>query len=327
MPQLSLFDTPDELAPQAARLAPRLLRLAEQGVYLGTSSWKYPGWVGSIYTAERYTVRGKFQTKQFQNDCLAEYAKTFHLVGGDFSFYTFPAKDDWRRLFEGTPDRLLFALKVPEEITAPVWPRHARYGPKAGQINPHFLNADIFIKRFLEPLEPYRQRVATLLFEFGTYAKSTFATPDAFLKRLDPFLARLPAGFRRAVEVRNAELLGEPYFATLASHNTAHVFNAWTRMPELADQMAMTGAFTANVLVARALLRRGRSYEQAVQLFEPYKAVQEPDPRGRAALRDLAREGLRRRMPTFLLVNNRYEGNSPSTIEAVVEALERDSGG
>lgn len=321
MTQLSLFDSHDPPPPQAARLAPRLRALAERGIYLGTSSWKYPGWIGTIYNADRYTARGRFRERKFRAECLAEYARTFPLVGGDFSFYTFPTRDQWRRLFGGTPDTLLMAPKVPEEITVPVWPRHARYGDRAGQANPRFLDADLFAGHFARPLEPHRDRVAALMFEFGSYARSTFATPAAFLARLGPFLARLPGGFRYAVEVRNPELLAAPYFATLAAHNVAHVFNAWTRMPELSDQVALPGALTADFIVARALLRKGRAYEQAVQLFEPYERVQEPDPRGREALRVLADEGRRRRMPTFLLVNNRFEGHAPTTIEAIAAGL------
>ena len=45
--------------PQAARLGPKLRALAERGVYFGTSSWKYEGWLGSIYSPERYTHPGQ----------------------------------------------------------------------------------------------------------------------------------------------------------------------------------------------------------------------------------------------------------------------------
>ena len=45
--------TRQELTDQAASLA-------VQGVYIGTSSWKYPGWCGTIYDRTRYEYRGKF---------------------------------------------------------------------------------------------------------------------------------------------------------------------------------------------------------------------------------------------------------------------------
>ena len=113
--QPSLF--PDDRPEQAARLAPKLKALAEQGIYFGTSSWKYEGWLGSIYTPERYTTRGKFSRRKFEDECLAEYAETFPAVGGDFSFYQFPAPEYWRKLFDSSPQSLLFGLKVPEDIS------------------------------------------------------------------------------------------------------------------------------------------------------------------------------------------------------------------
>src|SRR5262249_35921697 len=120
MAQLTLFD--DDRPPQATRLAPRLRALADQGVYFGTGSWKYEGWLGSIYTPSRYPVRGKVSRRKFEAECLAEYAEIFPAVCGDFSFYQFPAPDSWRELFGETPDSLQFAFKVPEEITVATWP-------------------------------------------------------------------------------------------------------------------------------------------------------------------------------------------------------------
>ena len=35
-----------------------LAALAAAGVFLGTSSWKYPGWLGQLYTRDRYVWRG-----------------------------------------------------------------------------------------------------------------------------------------------------------------------------------------------------------------------------------------------------------------------------
>jgi uncharacterized protein YecE (DUF72 family) len=326
MTQLSLFDSPDDRPAQAASLAPRLHALAGQGIYFGTSSWKYEGWVGSIYSAERYTTRGKFSQPKFEAECLAEYAATFPIVCGDFAFYQFPSPDYWKRLFGQTPPSFLFAFKVPEEITVVRWPRHARYGTRAGTENEAFLSADLFGNLFARRLEPYRAQVATLIFEFGTFARSVFATPDDFFARLDPFLAALPGGFRYAVEIRNPEYLGPAYFALLASHGAAHVFNAWSRMPELAKQREMPGAFTAEFTVVRALLSKGRTYEQAVERFSPYKLVQEPDPAARHALAGIARNSLRERKSAFVFVNNRLEGNAPTTIEEVVEEIMADGG-
>jgi uncharacterized protein YecE (DUF72 family) len=320
MTQLTFFEQ-DERPEQARRLGAKLKTLGEHNVFFGTSSWKYEGWLGTIYSKERYAERGRFSQKRFEAGCLAEYAETFPVVGGDFSFYQFPSPDYWRKLFEETPGALKFGLKVPEEITVPRWPGHARYGNRAGTVNHGFLDHNLFHEMFTWPLETYRDRIAVLIFEFGTFAKSTFPTPAGFFARLDPFLGSVSRHFRYSVEIRNAEYLGPDYFSMLQAHNTAHVFSAWTRMPELGDQIAMPGSFTADFTVARALLKRGRTYEQAVKTFEPYVEVQEPNPGAREGLRKLGERAWRTRHPAYVFINNRLEGNAPGTIEAVTDSL------
>lgn len=308
--------------PTAARLAPKLRALADQGIHFGTSSWKYEGWLGSIYDPERYKVRGKFSKKRFEENCLAEYAETFPVVGGDFSFYQFPSAAYWSKLFGDSPASLRFALKVPEDITVATWPKHARYGTRAGQPNEGFLDAELFTELFLKPLSLYRTRLAALMFEFGTFNKQTFPTPADFHARLAGFLAEVPAGFPCAVEIRNADYFNADHVAILKAHDTAHVFNAWTRMPTLPDQLDLAGAAeTADFTICRALLQRGRAYDDAVQKFEPYREVQEEYPPAREGLKRLAEHARRRRRPAFLLVNNRLEGNAPGTIEAVADSL------
>jgi uncharacterized protein YecE (DUF72 family) len=322
---MSLFpafaDAPD-LPPQAARLAPKLKALAERGVYFGTSSWKYGGWLGSIYSRERYLTRGKFSRAKFEDGCLAEYARTFPTVCGDFAFYQFPSADYWRRLFAQTPAGFLFGFKVPEAVTVATWPKHARYGEKAGEENKGFLDAALLRQHFIKPLEPYADRVGVLIFEFGTFPKAVFRTVDEFLFRLDHFLGGLPTGFRYAVEIRNPEYLGEGYFACLAGHGVTHTLNAWTRMPELGAQLDKPGVETADFFVVRALLSKGRTYEKAVESFEPYEKVQEPNEAAREAMRRVAERAMSRRMFAILFINNRLEGHAPTTIEAVADGID-----
>ena len=194
----------------------RSCALADKGVYFGTSSWKYEGWVGSIYTKERYLTRGKFSQKKFEAECLAEYAATFPAVCGDFSFYRFPTVDTWKEVLGAVPSGLVFGLKVPETMTVAKWPGHARYGQRAGKLNEHFLDAALFETAFIRLLQPYRDRVAVLIFEFGHFSKKEFPHTADFFKRLDGFLGVLPTGWRYGVEIRNDEYLGDDYFAVAA---------------------------------------------------------------------------------------------------------------
>jgi uncharacterized protein YecE (DUF72 family) len=313
---LPLFEEPSEF--DRARLSARLGDLASENIFIGTSSWKYEGWIGQIYSRNRYLSRGKFSQKRFQAECLSEYAATFPIVCGDFSFYQFPPESYWQRLFGSAPASLKYAFKVPEEITIKMYPRHPRYGDRAGAANPSFLDALLLRNVFLDLLEPYRDRIGVLIFEFGAFPKQSYSDVSEFVAALDPFLASLPAGFRYAVEIRNQEFLGSEYFACLHRHGVAHVFNAWTRMPEMMEQMQLPEIYTAGFTVARALLRRDRPYEQAVAKFSPYREIQDPNPEARRALRQLISRARERHQPSYIFVNNRLEGNAPQTIEAIV---------
>jgi uncharacterized protein YecE (DUF72 family) len=306
----SLFDSGQDRAALACGLS----SLAAENIFIGTSSWKYEGWLDQIYSRERYRTRGKFSKQRFESESLAEYAETFPIVCGDFSFYQFPSPEYWKKLFSSPPDSLKFGLKVPEEVTCEVFPKHARYGPRAGLKNESFLNADAFRALFLEPLEPYASRVVPLIFEFGS--RST--APIPFIDQLDRFLDALPAGFRYSVEVRNREFLCPRYFEALRAHNIAHVFNSWTRMPPISEQAAIPGAFTTDFTVVRALLRPGRAYEDAVKIFSPYDQIREENPEAREALRALIKRMREERRAAYIFVNNRLEGNAPETIRAVI---------
>ena len=310
---LPLFDPQPSF--DRAGLARKLHALASENIWIGTSSWKYEGWLDQIYSRDRYLARGKFSQKRFQAECLAEYAETFPIVCGDFSFYQFPSPEYWRKLFLSAPPALKFALKVPEEVTAEVFPRHARYGPRAGMDNESYLKSDVFAAMFLEPLEPYGSRIASLVFEFGARG----ASPREFVSRLDPFLSTLPATFHYAVEVRNRDYLQPRYFDCLRGHGVAHVLNNWAKMPVVGEQLAIPGAITAGFTLVRALLKQGRSYEQAVAQFQPYDQMREENPDARDSLRAVIQRMREERKAAYIFVNNRLEGNAPETIRAVMD--------
>lgn len=300
-------------------LACRLAELAQRNIFIGGSSWKYEGWLGQIYTRDRYLARGKFSRRAFEQECLREYALIFPTVCGDFAFYQFPTQDFWAKLFSQVPDRFRFAFKVPEQITCKVFPEHARYGALGNVDNENFLDARLFEEMFVRPLLPYRNKTALLIFEFGSFSRTSFPDAGAFVEKLDPFLAKLPPEFRYAVEVRNPEFLDRTYFTCLREHGVAHVYNAWSKMPELRHQIAIPGSATADFQVCRALLRRGRTYERAVEAFAPYREVQDPNPEARDSMRVLIGRARENKQFLFLFVNNRLEGNSPTTILSLLE--------
>jgi uncharacterized protein YecE (DUF72 family) len=306
-------------------MTPALARLAREGVFLGTSSWKYPGWFGQLYDRGRYVWRGRYAESRFNRQCLAEYAEVFKTVCVDAAYYRFPTARQLAELAGQVPPDFLFAFKVTDEITIKRFARLDRFGDRAGKANENFLNADLFSSSFLGPCENIRRNVGLIIFEFSRFYPSDFADSDGFIEALEGFLAALPGGWPYGVEIRNRELLRPDYFAMLARHSVAHIFNSWTDMPAVTEQQDLPGSRSrADLLGARLLLRPGRRYEQAVAEFSPYREVKDAYPEGRAGAVRLVQTARASggRTRALIFVNNRFEGNALETIGAVVEAVQ-----
>jgi len=295
--------------------------LVVQGVYLGTSSWKYEGWMGQLYTAERYAYHGKLAKSRFQKGCLAEYAGVFKTVCVDAAYYGFPRREYLLTLAEDVPDDFRFGFKVTDAITIKTFPKLERFGERAGRANENFLNPDLFAHAFLEPCESIRNQIGILMFEFSRFWPSDYAHGRDFLADLDTFLSKLPCGWPYGVEMRNARWLVPDYFACLARHGITHVFNSWDAMPAVTEQRALPNSITrGDRVAARFLLKPGRKYTEAVRTFEPYDRVRDPYPAARQAGAELIREGRSSpRRQTFVFVNNRLEGNALSTLAGMID--------
>jgi uncharacterized protein YecE (DUF72 family) len=294
--------------------------LAARGVFVGTSSWKYPGWCGTLYDRARYEWRGKFAESRFNRDCLGEYSEVFKTVCVDAAYYTFPTETYLENLAAGIPGDFLFGFKVTDAITIKKFPNLERFADLAGKPNSQYLNADLFAASFLRPCERIRVHVGLLMFEFSRFWRADYEHGRDFVRDLDVFLGRLPGGWPYGVEMRNRNWLRPEYFECLARHRVTHVFNSWEAMPPVSEQMRLPGSRTnPELTAARFLLKPGRRYEEAVRQFQPYDSVKEECPEARAAGQALVNEGLAggpaRR--TFIYVNNRLEGNALETIAAI----------
>jgi uncharacterized protein YecE (DUF72 family) len=303
-------------------LRSRVAELAAQGVFIGTSSWKYAGWCGSLYDRARYEYRGRFAQTRFNRDCIAEYAEVFKTVCVDAAYYTFPKEKYLQSLSQQVPEDFQFAFKATDTVTIKRFPNLERFADLAGKPNEHFLDAELFVSSFLRPCETIRPKIGLLMFEFSRFWAADYAHGREFVTELDRFLARLPKGWPYGIEMRNRAWLKAEYFECLARHQVAHVFNSWHAMPPVSEQMAIEHSRTyPDLVAARFLLKPGRKYEEAVKAFQPYDSVKEVNVEARAAGKQLIAEGKaagpKRR--TFIFVNNRLEGHALSTIAAMVE--------
>lgn len=319
-PQLGLFDRPGEEAPDPAEDVQRELegirdRLPAK-LRLGTSSWTFPGWAGLVYH-QRYPSQ-----RAFLRDSLAEYAKhpLMRTVGVDRGYYTPVSEEELAAYSKQLPDDFRAAMKVWQRVTMPGYPKHPRYGSDAGKENPSFLDAELFAQAVHEPaLAGFKRHMGPWVVEIAPSPSPL--DPSWFCEKLDAFLEAAPKDFPFAVELRNRKLLTAEYARTLQKHGASHVFNYWSRMPKIADQMRLDGLLESSLLVVRLLLPPGQRYAELKEAYAPFDRLVAPQLEMRQDVARLVREALERDMECYVIVNNKAEGSSPLTVRALAELL------
>jgi uncharacterized protein YecE (DUF72 family) len=286
-------------------------------IRFGTSTWTYPGWQGVVYRREYGSER------RFMKESLREYAEFpwFRTVGIDSTFYAPPRLGVLEHYASLVPDSFRWVSKVWEQITAPAFPRHPRYGALSGKVNSRFLDPIQFTEEVLKRYEApeVRARTGPFVLQFPHIA-SDVLDQGRFLEKLYHFLEHLPRDVRYAVEVRNREFLVPEYFAVLNAVGATHCFNHWSFMPALDQQMraaAAAGGLSAPFLVCRILTPLGVTYGEAVKRFSPYSELKEPNEQMRRDVARFVRRAIAKSAETYVIVNNRAEGNAPMTIDAL----------
>jgi len=320
-------------APPSAEVAELAGRLPT-GLFLGGSTWSFPGWAGLVYDraypAARLARRG-----------LGAYARhpLLRAVGIDRTHYRPLPAGELAGYAAAVPPDFLFLVKAHEVCTLARFPDHARYGAERGRPNPLFLDAAYAAATVVAPyVEGLGAKGGALLFQF---APQELGPPRRFAARLHAFLESLPRGPRYAVELRNRELLTADYAAALAAAGACHCLNVHPRMPDVRVQAHLAGvadspmtATTATppmtpirpttptpMTIGRWLLGAGAEYEAASRRFAPFNRLAAPDPGARRALAEVAREALAAGRPFLLTVNNNAEGCAPLSILALAREL------
>lgn len=320
--QLGLFDEPPDSTPAPRQELRRELEMLRDRlpdrVRLGTSSWTFPGWAGLVYH-RRYPNQ-----RAFLRESLGEYAThpLMRTVGVDRSYYAPVPPDDLTLYANQLPGGFRCAMKIWQRIAMPVYPRHARYGDNAGKANSDFLDAGVFAREVHAPVRDFFDQ------HMGPWILEIPPTPVPldqawFLKRLGAFLRTVPRDFPFAVELRDRRLLTREYARTLRDHDASHVFNYWSRMPRLADQMRVEGLLDASLLVVRLLLPPGSRYADRKEAYAPFDQLVEPQQAMRQDVKRLVLGAIEKDREAYVLVNNKAEGSSPLTVKALAELLAR----
>jgi uncharacterized protein YecE (DUF72 family) len=306
---------------EPSKIAPILGRLADDyGIYIGTTSWKFPGWCGVLYDEDDYLWGKHFSKARFKRECLRRYAEVFRSVCVDATYYHLPRKGEFEKLVAEVPAGFRFTFKVPDQITIKNFPNVKSFGERRGKQNEYFLDPRLFRMGFLRPLEKIRDYVGMLVFEFSHFHVDDFEHGRDFVAALDDFFAELPDDWRYAVEVRNANFLHAEYFDVLRRHGVAHVYNQWTLMPGVDEQIRMHPLMGNPYLAARFLLTPSRSRDWAKREFAPYNQMKEIDPVARGSARDMIEfaQSIQGSGPVFLYIGNLLEGNALHTISDVL---------
>lgn len=309
------------------RDVPRLRELAAKGIYLGTSSWIYEGWLGTLYQEPYLDKRGKkFSKTAFSEECLAEHSRIFPTVCFDGAYYNYPSTKQLEKFKSRIAEGSCMAFKATQYATM----REVKdFKTRSSYANDAYLHATEFTEHFLRPVAATMQeKLGPIIFEFspfffGRAHGQMDYSPLQFVKDLHAFLERIPKNdFKYAVEVRDPELITfARYYDCLEYHGVAHVLNQQTWVPPIAEQLGQPGIFPAPHAVIRALVRPGVKHNDAVDEFEPYTHTQLELPEMRSAIAEVIQRCLAESRQLYAYVNNRTEGNAPNTIAAILALL------
>jgi uncharacterized protein YecE (DUF72 family) len=308
-------------------------------VFMGTASDRYAGWIGQIYSEDRFrhrisrrpkTVGGKaFTEETLPVESVEEYFRHFSVLELDFTFYSLLLDKDLKptqtfhvlqgyqkHLREG--DRLI--LKVPQVIFA------QKLWRKNGFIeNPDYLNAEVFTRRFYEPaLDLLGQRVSAFVFEQEYQAKKERTPHAVYATALGAFLSQIPRDHRYHTEVRTESLLSVPYFEVLREFGVGQVLSHWTWLPPLDTQFKKAGRRFFNSgrqCVIRLMTPLRMRYEEAYAKAFPFNRLVDGmmNPEMVQETSEIMLTAIDQDVGTNIVINNRAGGNAPLIAQKVSE--------
>lgn len=306
-------------------------------VSLGTASDRYAGWLGQIYSEERFKgrlasrqkkVAGKFfREETLPVESVEEYFRHFSVLELDFTFYALLLDEDMKptptyRVLQSykrhtrSGDGLI--LKVPQAVFS----RKLRRG--TGFIeNPDYLSSDLFTRRFYDPVTRLLgDGITAFVFEQEYVTAKERESPREFAAALGEFMKRIPADPRYHLEVRTEALLRRPYFDMLEGFGVGQVLSHWTWLPTLRAQFDKGGGRFFNKsgqCVTRLMTPRGMRYEEAYSRAHPFdkeiEGMMSPEMVEETA--ELMLAAVNQGVTMNVIVNNRAGGNAPSIAEKV----------
>jgi uncharacterized protein YecE (DUF72 family) len=305
---------------------------------MGTASDRYAGWIGQIYSQDRYQGRITKRTKIISGktfveevlpvDSVEEYFKHFPVLEIDFTFYRLlldhqgqpiqnyqVLKTYARHLKDG--DRVI--LKVPQMITAQKIYRGDQYIE-----NPAYLNPKIFTEQFYEPaINLLGAHLSGFIFEQEYQRKEDRVPVVEMALNLDKFFSQIPKDSRYHLELRTDLYLRDQIFEVLARYGVGQVLSHWTWLPPLRKQLAKAdGRFfnAGNEMVIRLMTPLGMRYENAYAKAYPFDKLVEGMMAPEMVLEtvEILKAAIEKGVLVNLIINNRAGGNAPLIAREIV---------
>ncbi len=308
-------------------------------IFMGTASDRYAGWLGQIYSENRYadritrrrkSVGGKaFVEEVLPVESVEEYFQHFRVLELDFTFYrpltdkdgnptqNFHVLNKYRRHLK-KEDKLI--LKVPQAVFA----RKLRRGGSYVK-NEQYLDPEVFTRQFYEParalLDPW---LGGLIFEQEYQRKQDRGSAEDLAADLDTFFTNIPGDTRYHVELRTETFLSGPVFSVFEKHGLGQVLSNWTWLPPLSRQFALSGRRIFNAgreCIVRLMTPLGMRYEDAYARAHPFNALVDGmlnNQMVKEAVKIL-QEGVDHGTKINVIINNRYGGNAPLTAQHIAE--------
>ena len=304
------------LCPEAAALAALGAALPRE-LYLGTSSWSFPGWKGLVYdrdASEAVLARTGL-------DAYAQHP-LFRSVGVDKTFYRPAPRLEFERLGAQVPADFRFLVKMWRGTV-----EHGVRGPAALSAGDDgFLNARVAETECIRPaIEGLGDKAGPLLFQFPPMRFAGARAQRAFLAQLAQFLKALPKGPLYAVELRNRTLLSPDCAprlgALLAENGAVPCLSVHPTMPSLDIQARELVLDETKPRVMRWMLRGNHAYAEAKDLYAPFDALVESDDASRDALARPAKAAISAGIGAWVIVNNKAEGSSPLSVERLARRI------
>ncbi|WP_431276512.1 DUF72 domain-containing protein [Variovorax ureilyticus] len=307
---------------------PALRALASElppNLRLGTSSWSFPGWAGTVW-------EGEYEQSVLSKHGLAAYAQhpLFRAVSIDRSFYKPVTAIQFAAYAAQVPEDFRFTVKAPSLVADAMVRGEDGRGMQA---NPAFLDPALAATEFVQPaLDGLGHKVGALVIQLSPLPGPMLARMPEVLERLGAMLRSLPAlqpiapDGVIAVEVRNPEFLTSAFCDVLRDAGATYCLGLHSKLPPIEAQLPLLRALWPAPLVCRWNLNRlhgAYGYEDAKALYEPFDRLLDIDLDTRATLARVIAGTIRAGQRAYVTVSNEAEGSAPLTVQALAEEIRR----